>query len=61
MSLQDDIFDVRDALKKRPEAKGFDRIVEALNYAETTADEATKDLSAIRNGLRALKKLMKEK
>lgn len=61
MSLQDDIFDVRDALKKLPEAKGFDRIVEALNYYEVEYDKAAADLSAIRNGLRVLKKFMKEK
>jgi hypothetical protein len=40
MSLQDDIFDVRDALKKKPEAASFARIEGRFNELEQEYEKA---------------------
>ena len=58
MSLQDDIFDVRDALKRKSEKKGFDRIVAALNYYETEYDKLSEIVSDLRKGLGAIKTIL---
>lgn len=61
MSLQDDIFDVREALKKsKPDLRAFDRIVEHMNSVEQVADNSTKVLGAIAEGMRALRWIEKE-
>ncbi|RWH50279.1 MAG: hypothetical protein E5V72_01400 [Mesorhizobium sp.] len=52
MALQDDIFDVRDALK---DTRAFDRIIEHLNSVEQVAENSTKVLGALAAGLRAVR------
>ena len=39
MSIQDDIFDVRDALKRKRELKQFDTLMTYLGEVEATAEE----------------------
>jgi hypothetical protein len=41
MALQDDIFDVYDALQGTPELKSFERIIIALNAMERDSDNYT--------------------
>lgn len=60
MGLQDDIFDVKDALKRKPEvAKSFERFCEYFYELEITVENQQKILSDIRNGALALKELLK--
>jgi len=58
MSMMDDIFDVRDALKDKPELASFDRITEHLYMLEQAHEEAMTALDAIRAGARTIIKLI---
>lgn len=60
MALQDDIFDVQDALKGKPESKSFNRIIKHLNAIETNYETQEKVLSALGAGLRALNWIKEE-
>jgi hypothetical protein len=59
MGIQDDIFDVSDALKNKPEAKAFKRIVKYLAMLEKTDDENSNILSRLRDGFAAIRDLYK--
>ena len=60
MSLQDDIFDIEDALKGKPEAEGFRRIVRALANFEEENDNLEKVFAALKRGAEAVKYLLTE-
>lgn len=60
MSLMDDIFDVRDALKNKPERASFSRIEKALDEAEQERDKAMGIVRGIRSGIEALEIIKKE-
>lgn len=56
MSIQDDIFDVRDMLEGKPEAKAFDRICRTFYRLEADSNHLTrlcKNLSEVREILNA--------
>lgn len=58
MSLQDDIFDIRHALRRKPaERAAFDRLCEVLNEIEQENDNSNRLLADLAAGLRALKVL----
>lgn len=57
MSLQDDIFDVRDALKNLPEKQSFERIEKYLNSLEEANDEMIEFINGLKSGAKALRKL----
>lgn len=58
MSLQDDIFDIRHALRRKPsERAAFDRLCDLLNEVEKENDERWRLLADLATGLRALKTL----
>lgn len=60
MGIQDDIFDVQDALKRKPEAaKAFERFCDYFYELEVAVGNQQKILSDIRNGALALKGLLK--
>jgi len=60
MGVQDDIFDVRHALKRKPEAtKAFERFCDYFYELEIAVENQQKALSNIRNGALALKDLLK--
>lgn len=54
MSIQDDIFDVLDALKGKPEDKAFQRILARFQTAETNELNYEKVINAIAEGRKAL-------
>ncbi len=55
MSLQDDIFDVADALKGTPEEKAFDNILRVFNETEQDLDKANEYVRVVKG----LKELLK--
>lgn len=57
MSLMDDVFDVRTALEKLPEAPAFERVVDALWHYEEASDKLTRLLSRINDVQWALNEL----
>lgn len=57
MSIMDDVFDVREALKGKPEQKAFKRIEDALWRMENALSERNSTLEALRRGAIALKGL----
>lgn len=57
MSLQDDFFDVDSALEGKPEHEAFNRIWKRLCETEKQLEGAFSLVSAIANGLRALRKI----
>lgn len=60
MALQDDIFDVIDVLKGKPESKSFTRILNHLRIVEQRDETQEKVLSALGAGLRAVDWIRKE-
>lgn len=60
MSLQDDIFDVAAALKRRPEAKAFKRLMTHLHTLEAREEIATMYLERIRAGYKALREVVND-
>lgn len=50
MSLQDDIFDVQDALDGKPEREAFDRIMEGYNRLERFSEGIIPQLKAVEAG-----------
>jgi hypothetical protein len=54
MSIQDDIFDVADALKGKPEAEAFDRICQHYFEVENNEEINGRILADIGRGLSAL-------
>lgn len=61
MALQDDIFDVQAALKRRKsEAAAFERITSHLYAMEHSAESSDKVLKALAQGIRALRWIEKE-
>lgn len=61
MSLQDDIFDVQDALKRKPEArKQFDRLINHMNYCEVELEKEQNIVRDIKRGVKAVLALIKE-
>jgi hypothetical protein len=59
MSIQDDIFDVQDALKDKPEAEAFERIYDHIGKVETRLLKAETTLDTIQDGAAALLSLAK--
>ncbi|MER9961653.1 hypothetical protein NKJ72_11910 [Mesorhizobium sp. M0045] len=59
MTIQDDIFDVADVLKGKPESKTFKRITAHLVRIEGEADQSAEVLRRLREGLSALRHLEK--
>lgn len=57
MSLQDDIFDVADALKKLPESGQFDNIMDVFNEMERDLEKARHQLSRLKAGALAIREL----
>lgn len=58
MSLQDDIFDIQEALKRKPpEREAFNRVCSALYSLEEDADKRDKLLSDLVKGAVALRKV----
>lgn len=55
MSLQDDIFDIQDALKGKPELKTFKKVMKFYSAMEAEHDNNLKILDAVSTGIRALK------
>jgi len=54
MSIQDDIFDIRDALKRKPEKEAFERICQVLYSLEEDVvnyDKLCKGLGLVRDVL----------
>jgi hypothetical protein len=58
LSIQDDIFDIEDALKDKTEAKIFARLCEYLYAIEEDNSEKTAFVENIRKGIEAVKLLM---
>lgn len=54
MGIQDDIFDVKAALKRRPEAPAFERICAHFFDLEVEADARGKIIDGLRDGLQAV-------
>lgn len=60
MSLQDDIFDVAAVLKKKPEAKSFERLINHFNIIEQELDDARDLVNSLRAGMKAFKTLLED-
>ena len=58
MSLMDDVFDIRDALKGKPEQATFDRFCERMWELEEAHNEAMDVIDTLRAGARTLVKLI---
>ena len=57
MALQDDIFDLQDALKGKLEAKSLDRLLVVFYELEEENENLNKVVGALKEGARALKYL----
>lgn len=53
MALQDDIFDVEEALKGKAEAEAFDRIQDHLNRVEVRNREMRAIIDGLQIGMKA--------
>lgn len=60
MSLQDDVFDVREALAGKPELEAFERIEAILWGQETGLARYRKIMDAARTGFWALQEVVKD-
>jgi hypothetical protein len=60
MAMQDDIFDVEDALKGKPEAASFDRIYTRFCRMEEENINLNRVFAALKEGARAVKYLLTE-
>jgi hypothetical protein len=58
MSLQDDVFDVQEALKGTPEQRAFERIEAALWKYEAGCERYRKIMDAARSGFWAVQEVM---
>ena len=54
MSLMDDIFDLRDALRGRPEAEALERLENALADAEEDLEDASRYRKLFRDATKLL-------
>lgn len=59
MSIQDDLFDVQAALKRKPEARAFGRLTVYLGQLEMQLERQREILDGLRAGLKALELLKK--
>lgn len=61
MSIQDDIFDIQEALNKKPGlAKAFDNLCSYLGELEEAVETQQRTLTDIRKGAKAIKRLFNE-
>lgn len=60
MSVQDDIFDVAAALKRKPEAKLFDRLMTHFAIVEMERDRLREQVIVITAAARVIKELLGE-
>lgn len=61
MALQDDIFDITDALKGKPEKKLFESLCQRFFETETELEKACDALNDIRRGWRAFQMIINTK
>ena len=59
MSIQDDIFDVTDALEDKPESEAFERIMKRFYQLETVNESLAKYVNEINSAADVFARLLK--